>query len=62
MAQLDRDRLAEAYAACMAHLGGLGRWQRRKAVALGLVGSIAFRMFVVLGGLIAVLAWRGYLE
>lgn len=59
--QLDHQRLAEAYDACLRHLNGLGRWERRRSLALNLAGSVAFRLFVVAGLLSAVLAWRGYL-
>lgn len=61
MQRLDHQRLAEAYDSCLQHLNGLGRWQRRKSLAINLAGSIAFRILVVAGLLAAVLVWRGYL-
>ncbi len=59
--QLDHDRIAAAYDTCVRHLSAVGRWQRRRALALDLASSIAFRLLVVAGLLFAVLSWRGLL-
>ena len=61
MMRLDHDRIAAAYDTCVRHLGSVGQWQRHKAAAINIGGSIAFRLFVVAGLLFAVLTWRGYL-
>lgn len=61
MMRLDHDRIASAYDTCVRHLGSVGQWQRRKAAAINIGGSIAFQLFVVAGLLYAFLVWRGYL-
>ncbi|MBI1218554.1 MAG: hypothetical protein GC186_08400 [Rhodobacteraceae bacterium] len=60
MMQLDHDRIAEAYDACIQHLNGVGRWERRKSLTLGIASSIAFRLLVVFGLLVTFLVWKGY--
>ena len=59
--RLDHERIAQAYDTCLRHLSSVGRWQRRRALALDLASSIAFRLLVVAGLLFAVLSWRGLL-
>ena len=59
--QLDQEAVAEAYDTCSRHLGGLHKWDRRRAVAenwlLSLLGSLAGVALV----LVLILKWRGYI-
>lgn len=57
--RLDHERIAAAYDACIRHLNGLGRWDRRRAYAAGLARSIAVQLALVALLLAAVLVWRG---
>jgi hypothetical protein len=61
MMRLDHDRIASAYDTCVRYLGNVGGWDRRRAAAMNIGGSIAFQLLVVAGLLFAVLTWRGYL-
>jgi len=58
---LDDARIATAYDTCVKYLNPLGASDRLKGAMLGVGGSIAFAVFVVVAGMIGVLVWRGFL-
>lgn len=57
--QIDEDRVARAFDACLRHLQRIDRRARRWRLALGIASSIAFSLFVVGLLVFAVLLWRG---
>lgn len=58
---LDDARIAAAYDACVRYLNPLGAADRFRGALLGVGGSIAFALVVVVAGTIGVLVWRGLL-
>lgn len=59
MYQIDPAVVAEAYDICVRHLGGVDLADRRRGMLVGIAGSIAFSLLVVVGLFVAVLWWRG---
>ena len=62
LAQVDQDRVAEAYDTCVRHLNSAGRLERVWSVALGIASSILFRMLVVGGLFLWFLIWKGFVQ
>lgn len=56
---LDDARIAAAYDACVKYLNPLGAGDRVKGALIGVGGSIAFALLVVVAGVVAVIVWRG---
>ncbi|WP_413875095.1 hypothetical protein [Albidovulum sp.] len=59
--QLDHERIAEAYDACVHYLKPLGASARRRAVLLEMVTGFATGLFVTGVLVVALLLWRGFL-
>jgi hypothetical protein len=59
LVQIDDARVAEAYDACVRFLNEVGRAERRRALLLNMLTSVAFSLFAVGVLLLAVLYWRG---
>lgn len=59
--QIDEERVAQDYDICLRHLGTLGQWDRRRGVLLRITASVLLPLLVVMGGVIAVLRWRGFI-
>jgi hypothetical protein len=59
--QLDHERIAEAYDACVRYLKPLGASARRRAVLLEMVTGFATGLFVTAVLVVALLLWRGFL-
>jgi len=61
MHQIDEELVAEAYDICLRHLGGVDVADRRRGVAVGIAASMAFSLLVVVGLVLVVVRWRGFL-
>lgn len=59
--RIDMGRVTAAYDACVRHLTGINRWERRRVGALNFLASAAFNLLVVAALVVVVLIWRGYL-
>ncbi|MEI2807926.1 hypothetical protein [Albidovulum sp.] len=59
--QLDHERIAEAYDACVRYLKPLGASARRRALLLEMVTGFATGLFVTAVLVVALLLWRGFL-
>lgn len=59
--QIDESAVANDYDVCIKYLSGYNRADKIKGMVLGMTGSIFFSLLVVMGLLLAVLAWRGFL-
>lgn len=59
--QLDHERIAEAYDACVRYLKPLGASARRRAVLLEMVTGLATGLFVTALLVVGLLLWRGFL-
>ncbi len=59
--QLDHERIAEAYDACVRYLKPLGASARRRAVLLEMVTGFATGIFVTALLVVGLLLWRGFL-
>lgn len=59
--QLDHERIADAYDACVRYLKPLGAGARRRAVLLDMLTGIVAAITVTATLVIALLVWRGYL-
>lgn len=59
--QIDAARVQKAHRLLTRHLAPLGRAQRRIDLALSVLGSFAFGILVLTGGIVTVLVWRGHL-
>lgn len=59
--RLDPLRAAQAHRELKAHLKRIGQRRRRGDLVLAILGSIAFGLLCLLGVLLAVLRWRGFL-
>lgn len=59
--QLDHERIAEAYDACVRYLKPLGASARRRAVVLEIVTGFATGVFVTAVLVVGLLLWRGFL-
>jgi hypothetical protein len=58
--QVDIEAVAQAYDLCLKHLNGMDAADRRRGLAVGIAGSIAFSLLVVAALLALVLRWRGF--
>lgn len=59
--QLDHEKIADAYDACVRYLKPLGAGARRRAILLDMLTGIIAAVVVTLALVVTVLAWRGYL-
>jgi hypothetical protein len=59
LVQIDDGRVAEAYDACLKFLNEVNRAERRRAMLLSMLTSVAFSIFAVGVLVLAVLYWRG---
>lgn len=59
--QVDEAQVAAAYDTCVRHLGGIGLWDRRRAMLMGMLTSAMSSLLVVGMLVVGVLIWRGYL-
>jgi len=59
--QLDHERIADAYDACVRYLKPLGASARRKAILMEIVTGFATGIFVTGVLLLGILLWRGFL-
>lgn len=59
--RIDMARVTAAYDACVRHLIGLNRWQRRRIALLNFLASATFNLLILAALVITVLVWRGYL-
>ncbi|WP_370303280.1 hypothetical protein [Pseudooceanicola sp.] len=58
---LDQPRLAAAAEALKSHLATLDNADRRRALALDILGALAFSLLLTAALVIVLLAWRGFL-
>ncbi|PJE35100.1 hypothetical protein CVM52_18815, partial [Pseudooceanicola lipolyticus] len=58
---LDQPRLAAAAEALKSHLATLDTADRRRALALDILGALAFSLLLTAALVITLLAWRGFL-
>lgn len=59
--QLDHERIAEAYDACVRYLKPLGASARRRAILLDMVTGFASGILVTAVLVLGLLVWRGFL-
>ena len=59
--QIDDNRVAEAYDACVKFLATVNPGAKRRAMLMGMASSAAFSIFVVGLLVMAVLHWRGFI-
>lgn len=59
--QLDHERIADAYDACVRYLKPLGASARRRAVMIEMITGLAAGVFVTAVLVVVVLLWRGFL-
>ncbi len=59
--QLDHERVAAAYDACVRYLHPLGRGARVRGYALDLAAASGFALVVTAALVVGVLVWRGFL-
>lgn len=59
--RVDQKAAASAYQICVQHLRGIDHRYQRASRRIGLAGSIAFSLLVVVAMVGAVLVWRGFL-
>jgi hypothetical protein len=61
LGQIDMGEVADAYDACVRHLTAIDPAGRRRDTVAGMIGSVGFGILALILGIIALLAWRGYL-
>lgn len=59
--RIDPGRVARAHAALVAHLTTIDRAAARRAAALDFVATVGFQILAVIGLVLALLVWRGFL-
>jgi len=59
--QLDHERIAAAYDACLHYLKPLGAAERRRGMLLDIAARVALVVLVTAVLVLSVLVWRGYL-
>lgn len=59
--QLDQERVAEAYDACVRYLRPLGRTARVRGYVMDLAAASGFAVVVTAALVVGVLVWRGFL-
>lgn len=60
-AMVDEAKLEKAYQDLISHLNSIDPTKRRKDQALSVLGSIGFGLLIIVGTVLVVLVWRGYL-
>lgn len=58
---IDHERVDRAHKSCMDFLQSIDVVDRRKGVALGILGSLALSLIVVTALVLTVLVWRGFI-
>lgn len=58
--QVDQEAVAQNYDACLRHLGGLQKWDRRRAFAESWALSLITSLLVLAAIIVGLLRWRGY--
>lgn len=61
LGQIDMGAVSEAYDACLKHLTAIDPNDRRRSTFSGMVGFVGGGIFLLVIGIVAVLAWRGFL-
>ncbi|AMY70679.1 hypothetical protein [Frigidibacter mobilis] len=61
LVQMDHERVAAAYDACLRYLAPLGRGARLRGYLLDLAAAAGFALVVTAALVLGVLVWRGYL-
>ena len=61
MKRLDPARLEAAFQSCLQHLESVDASERRKGLALNILGGLALSAIGVFALLVTVLVWRGYM-
>ena len=61
LGQIDMGEVADAYDVCVRHLMTIDPVGRRRDTIAGMIGSVGIGVLVLALGIIALLAWRGYL-
>jgi hypothetical protein len=61
LGQIDMGAVSDAYDACLKHLTAIDPNERRRSTFSGMIGFIGGGIFLLAVGIVAVLAWRGYL-
>ena len=61
LGQINMVQVAEAYDICVRHLAAIDAGQLRRQRLGSIISSVAFGTLFLALGLVAVLAWRGYL-
>jgi hypothetical protein len=61
LGQIDMGAVSDAYDACLKHLTGIDPNERRRSTFSGMVGFVGGGIFLLAVGIVALLAWRGFL-
>ncbi|MDM7932986.1 hypothetical protein [Tabrizicola sp.] len=61
LGQIDMGEVADSYDVCVRHLMTVDPAGRRRDTIAGMLASVGFGVLVLILGIIALLAWRGYL-
>jgi hypothetical protein len=61
LGQIDMGAVSDAYDACLKHLTAIDPAERKRTTFSGMVGFVGGGIFLLMIGIIAVLAWRGFL-
>ena len=61
LGQIDMGQVADAYDVCVRHLMTIDPVGRRRDTIAGVIGSVGIGVLVLALGIVALLAWRGYL-
>ena len=61
LGQIDMGEVADAYDVCVRHLMTIDPVGRRRDTIAGMIGSVGIGVLVLALGILALLAWRGYL-
>lgn len=61
LGQIDMGAVADSYDACVRHLMTIDPVGRRRDSIAGMIAYVGFGVLALLLGIIALLAWRGYL-
>lgn len=61
LGQIDMSEVAEAYDVCVRHLTTIDPAGRRRETVSGMIGFVGYGILFLVIGIIALLAWRGFL-
>jgi hypothetical protein len=61
LGQIDMGAVSDAYDTCLKHLTAIDPGDRKRSVLSGMVGFVGGGIFLLAIGIVALLAWRGYL-